>query len=190
MDKQIRSIIEDLLPLYQEGLLSEATTQWFEEQVANSEELQQLVAQTTKPLEKVEIKSPVEHDKMIQKIKRRLSIYQLIFIGISFFLAINTSLLNESFGFILWYTVLGVLTYVFYKDIKIVIYISMLPIFIWSIGVNISDYLAGHIDGSITLLAYLLESIMASFFLAVVHFLFALIGSLMGLLIFKIKEKG
>ena len=47
MDKPVRSIIEDLLPLYHEGLLSEETTQWLEEQVKGDEELQSLVAQTS-----------------------------------------------------------------------------------------------------------------------------------------------
>lgn len=188
MDKPVRSIIEDLLPLYHEGLLSEETTQWLEEQVKGDEELQSLVAQTSRPLEKVGIESTVEHDQMMRKIKRKLSVYQLIFMAISFFLAIKTSMLNESFGFVLWYAVLGVLGYLFYKDMKIVFLISFTPIFIWSLGSNIGDYMAGHIP-DMTLPSYLLSSIFGSLMTGLIHYLFAFIGSIIGLLILKIKEE-
>lgn len=190
MDKYVRFIIEDLLPLYNEGLLSEETTEWLEDQVAKNLELQKIVAQSNRPLEKIEIESTVEPDKMIKNIKRKLSIYQLIFMAISFYLAINTSLLNDSFGFIFWYTVLGIVTYLFYKDMKIVFYISMLPIFIWSIGGNIAEYRAGHIDNTVSITTYVFQSITGSFFMGLIHYLFALIGSLIGLLLIKIKERG
>lgn len=190
MDKPVRSIIEDLLPLYHEGLLSEETTEWVEEQVKGDEELQSLVAQTSRPLEKVEIESTVEHNQMMRKIKRKLSVYQLIFMGISFFLAINTSMLNESFGFVLWYAVLGVLGYLFYKDMKIVFLISFIPIFIWSIGINIGDYGAGHITPGITFASYFLQSFMGSLMVGLIHYLFAFIGSIIGFLILKIKGEG
>ncbi len=190
MDKYVRSIIEDLLPLYNEDLLSEKTTEWFDAQVAKDPELQKIVEQTNRPLEKIEIKSTVEPDKMFKNIKRKLSIYQLIFMAISFYLAINTSLLNDSFGFIFWYTVLGTVTYLFYKDMKIVFYISMLPIFIWSIGGNIAEYRAGHIDTSVSTMTYVFQSLTISFFTGLIHYLFALIGSLIGLLLIKIKGRG
>ncbi|MFS0863931.1 hypothetical protein [Fredinandcohnia sp. 179-A 10B2 NHS] len=190
MDKHVQSIVEDLLPLYNEGLLSETTTEWLEKQIKGNEELEKIVKQSSTPLVKEEIESPVEHDKMIKAIKRKLSIYQLIFVGLSFYLAINTSILNESFGFILWYAVLGVVTFLFYKDMKIVFYISVLPIFIWSIGGSISDYVNGQIDHTQSFIKFLLQTTAGSFFLAMIHYLFALIGSVMGLLILKIKERG
>lgn len=190
MDKHVRSIIEDLLPLYNEGLLSEDTTKWLEEQVEKSEELAMLVSQTNIPLEKEKIESPVDHDRMIKGIKRRLSIYQIIFVGISFFLAIHTSLLNESFGFILWYAVLGLLTYLFYKDMKIVFYISFIPMFIWSLGGNLSDYYAGHIDHSAQFVSFFFQSVGGSILLAMIHYGFALVGNLIALLIRKIWERG
>lgn len=189
MDKPVRSIIEDLLPLYHEGLLSEETTRWLEEQVKKDKELQALVAQTSRPLQNEEIESTVDHEQMIRKIKRKLSVYQLIFMAISFFLAIKTSMLNESFGFVLWYAVLGVLGYLFYKDMKIVFLISFIPIFIWSVGINIGDYLEGHVPG-MTFPSYLISSFMGSLMIALIHFLFAFIGCIIGFLILKIKEEG
>ncbi len=66
---------------------------------------------------------------MFKQIHRKLSMYQMIFIGVSFLLAVQTSLLNESLGFILWYTVLGLLSYLFYKDVKLVFLIAFVPTF-------------------------------------------------------------
>lgn len=180
MDRPTRSIITDLLPLYEEGLLSEETTDWLEEQVNMDPELEKEVTMLRMPLEKEEITSSVPHDEMLKKVKRRLSLYQLVFLGLSFFLAIQTSILNDSFGFTLWYAVLGVLTYCFYKDMRIVFYISFLPIFVWSIGLNLTSYQAGHIFANLA----------GSLSLALIHYLFALIGSIIGLLAIKIKEGG
>ena len=189
MDKHLtQAIIEDLLPLYNEGLLSTETTTWLEGQIQESEELQKLVTQSTIPLDKEEIDSPVQHDKMITTIKRRLALYQLIFVGLSFYLAIQTSLLNESFGFILWYAVLGLLTYLFYKDIKIVFYVSFIPIFIWSIGGNIADYMNGQIDTTVSLGRFLYQSVMGSTLVTLIHCLFAFIGSLIGFFYLKIRN--
>ncbi|MEI2401072.1 hypothetical protein, partial [Paenibacillus phytohabitans] len=130
---------------------------------------------------------PVQHDKMITNIKRRLALYQLIFVGLSFFLAIQTSMLNDSFGFILWYTVLGLLTYLFYKDMKIVFYISFIPIFIWSISGNISDYMSGDIVGAVSFGPFLLQSIIGSILVTLLHYVFAFIGSMIGFLYIKIR---
>ncbi|MEH7226545.1 hypothetical protein V7112_22345 [Bacillus sp. JJ1566] len=188
MDKRKQAIIEDLLPLYNEGLLSAETTTWLEEQIQDNKELQKLVDQATTPLEKEEIASPVQHDRMITTIKRRLSLYQLIFVGLSFFLAIQTSMLNESFGFILWYAVLGLLTYLFYKDMKIVFYISFIPIFIWSISGNISDYMNGDIGSTVSFGQFLLHSVIGSILVTLIHYLFAFIGSIIGFLYIKIRN--
>ncbi|MCH1625635.1 hypothetical protein [Fredinandcohnia quinoae] len=190
MDKQIRSIIEDLLPLYNEGLLSEETTNWLEEQVKRNDDFQNLLKHTVEPLEKEAINTTIEHEKMMKRINRKLSIYQIIFVAISFFLAIKTSILNESFGFILWYAVLGLLTYLFYKDFKIVLYISLLPIFIWSLGSNLTDYQSGNIDDNQTFSVFFFMSMVGSLLLSLIHFIFALLGSMMGFLIIKIKERG
>jgi len=186
MDHRKQAIIEDLLPLYNEGLLSEETTTWLEEQIHENEDLQKLVNQTATPLLKEEIESPIQHDKIITKIKRRLALYQLIFVGLSFYFAIQTSLLNDSFGFTLWYAVLGLLTYLFYNDMKIVFYVSFIPIFMWSIGGNMSDYAHGKIDSSFV--PFLLQSVMGSILVSMIHYIFAFIGSLIGFFYMKIRN--
>ncbi|MBP3040655.1 hypothetical protein J9303_14280 [Bacillaceae bacterium Marseille-Q3522] len=188
MDNRIHSIIKDLLPLYNEGLLSEETTKWIEEQTSKSEELKELVSMSKRLLKKSEIKSTVDNEKMFKKINQKLSIYQIIFVAISFFLAINTSLLNESFGFILSYTILGCVTYLFYKDIKIVFLLAFIPIFIWSVGADISSYWAEETT-ELTFIPYLFQILISSFLFTLVHFLFSLLGSLIGWLLLKLKEK-
>lgn len=190
MDNKVRYIIEDLLPLYNEGLLSEETTKWFEEQINGSEEYKQLVLASQSPLPKPAIPSPVDHERMLQRIKRKLAVYQLIFVAISFFLAINTSLLNESFGFILWYAVLGAVTYGFYKDMRMVALISIVPVFVWSLGSSIADYRSGDMTPDLGLGEFMINSAAGALLLSGLHYVFALVGSLIGLLIVKLREKG
>ncbi|CAM4182915.1 zf-HC2 domain-containing protein [Lederbergia lenta] len=175
-------IAEDLLPLYNDGLLQEETDEWLESHLKSCQKCNELAQLTKEPVEKETIISPVNHDKMMEKIKLKLSIYQIIFVGISFFFAIKTSLLNESFGFILSYTVLGVITYLFYRNFLIVTAIAFLPIFLWDIFQSFSMY----VDGDTSLLL----GIIGSAFLALIHLIFALMGSVIGLLILKLKKRG
>lgn len=168
------SIIEDLLPLYNEGLLQDETNGFVKKHLQNCTACAELENLSTEPvIEDAVPASTINHEKMMSKITFRLSLYQIIFVGISFFLAMQTALLNDSFGFILSYTILGLLTYLFYKNIKIVIAITFLPIFLWSIGTTITDTNFNNIYGSL---------IVAS-----LHLLFALIGALIGWLILKLK---
>ncbi|MBO1003959.1 zf-HC2 domain-containing protein [Pseudogracilibacillus auburnensis] len=168
-------IAEDLMPLYNEGLLQDETASWLEAHLKTCRNCRELAHLSKEPVEKVAMESTVNHDKMMGKIKLRLSIYQIIFVGLSFFFAIKTSLLNDSFGFILSYTVLGVLTYLFYKNIWIVIAIAFLPNFIWSL-IDISEFSFNGIVGSI--------------FIGVIHLSFALVGNIIGWLILQVRERG
>ncbi|WP_262421798.1 zf-HC2 domain-containing protein [Bacillus aquiflavi] len=117
MDKAF-FIVEDLLPLYSEGLLSVETTKWLEEHLEQCEHCKELAALSKDSIVKEPVESTVDQKKMFKQINRKLSLYQIIFVTLSFIFAIQTSLLNESFGFILSYTILGLITYLFYKDMK------------------------------------------------------------------------
>ncbi|HEY4554523.1 MAG TPA: zf-HC2 domain-containing protein [Bacillaceae bacterium] len=183
-------IAEDLLPLYQEGLLQPETAEWLEEHMKTCNGCRELGQLLRKPVEKETIVSESGPDKMMAKINFKLSIYQIIFVGMSFFMAIRTSILNESFGFILWYAVLGAVTYLFYRNMKIVAVISFLPIFLWSLTQSAVDFSAGRIDSSLSAVSYFLSSAMGALWVAVIHLSFALIGSLIGALILKLKERG
>ncbi|MBS4206928.1 zf-HC2 domain-containing protein [Bacillus sp. FJAT-50079] len=169
------SIVEDLLPLYHEGLLQDETVSWVDEHFKKCDHCREIAQISKQPIDPEQIQSTVNYDQMMEKIKLRLSIYQIIFVGISFLFAIKTSLLNESFGFILSYAILGAITYLFYKSFWIVITIAFLPNFIWSL-IDIS--------------AFHFNSIIGSLFLAAIHVIFAFAGSIIGLLILKLRERG
>lgn len=180
-------IIRDLLPLYSENLLSEETTEWANEHLKECEECNALVEASFIELNTAPIESTLDQESMFKKINRRLSMYQIIFVALSFFLAANTSMLKGSFGFILWYPVLGLLTYLFYKDIKLVFMLSFIPMFIWSFGLNFIDFTKGaYIDT--TFFSFLGTSLISSLFPAVIHFIFAAVGGFMGYLIEEIKQ--
>ncbi len=188
MNKEVRFIIEDLLPLYNEGLLSEETKKWLEKQIEENEEVKQLVDTSQKPIEKEEVPNQIDQDAMFKKINRRLSIYQILFVALSFFLAIKTSALNNSFGFILWYAILGFVIYLFYSDIKIVFLFSFVPIFIWAMTSNISDYYAGGYT-DVSFLMMVGQSLSMALILSFLHLLFAALGSVVGWLAKKIWIK-
>ena len=183
-DKE-RSVFKDLLPLYQEGLLSKESAEWIEEAAENDEELQKLLKMTEAELPKEHIESTVHESQMFKKINRKLSLYQLMFTAISFFLAIHTSLLNESFGFILWYAVLGLAVYLFYRDMKLVILLSFAPIFIWGMGDILAEWDA---SGGTGVVEHLLYAVFGAFVLAVIHCFFAAAGMMIGWLFLKLKE--
>lgn len=192
MDKQmVRHIVEDLLPLYEEGLVSEETKKWLEEQLKKDENLRKLAQTLQTPLEKevIPIIDEVKQEKTFKNIQRKLSLYQIIFVAISFVLAIRTSLLNESFGFILSYAILGFIIYLFYKDMKIVFYLSFIPIFLWSVIDGISTYIARDVVEGITLMEYVYDLLLGTLLISFIHYLFALIGSVIGFLLKKLFQR-
>ncbi|MBO0991706.1 zf-HC2 domain-containing protein [Bacillus sp. SD088] len=171
-------IVEDLLPLYNEGLLHEETARWLESHIQSCEHCQKLASLSQEPIEQEPIHSSLDNEKMLKKINLRLSFYQIIFIAISFILAMKTSLLNESFGFILTYTILGLITYLFYRRMTIVVVIASLPNFIWSMVDSLSNE------------STFFHAVAGSLFLACLHLIFAVIGGVIGLLALKLKESG
>ncbi|KRG14205.1 zf-HC2 domain-containing protein [Lederbergia galactosidilytica] len=171
-------IVEDLLPLYNEGLLQEETTHWVESHIKSCKGCQELASLSQEPIDQEPIHSSIDTEKMLRQIHLKLSFYQIILIAISFIFAMKTSLLNGSFGFILTYTILGLITYLFYKRVTIVMVISFLPNFLWSI-----------VD-SLTSESTFLNAVFGSIFLACLHLIFAIIGCLIGFLVLKLKENG
>lgn len=120
------------------------------------------------------------------KFYRKLSIYQLILMAISFFAAISTSLMGNSFGFVLWYAVLGGITYSFYRDVKLVLLIAFTPIFLWQFGDMLYDWIKGDIADTGGL-AYIGMAFAGAFITACLHTVFALVGTAIGWLIGKKK---
>lgn len=63
MKKYEKYIIEDLLPLYEEGLLSEETKEWLEVQLKKNEEYQRLHEKMQQPLEKQTFRKSMRQNK-------------------------------------------------------------------------------------------------------------------------------
>ncbi|GIP38455.1 hypothetical protein J31TS4_17350 [Paenibacillus sp. J31TS4] len=188
-NKTQRHIVEDLLPLYVEGLLSEETARWVEEQARDDEQLAELLQTARQPLPSEPVPEQPDYETMMKRIKRRLSLYQMLFTAISFYLAMRASLLNESFGFIGWYCLFGAVTYLFYKDSKLVFLLAFVPIFLWSLGDTLSDMGKGEtIYGGIA--AGFLPAMAGAALTAALHYGFALAGNAMGWLIVKIRKGG
>ncbi|ADU31715.1 hypothetical protein [Evansella cellulosilytica] len=188
---KIKYVIEDLLPLYEENLLSDVTKEWFEEQVKGNEELEQLVKMTRSNLiEENDFSSNIDTEKMFKQVNQKLALYQIIFVAISFMFAIRTSLLSNSFGFIISYTLLGLVTYLFYKNIKIVFYISFIPTFLWATGMHIIDFMEGMHVEHFVLTEYIIQSFLGVLMLTLIHFVFSLIGCLLGWLFLQLKKGG
>lgn len=182
------SIAEDLLPLYKESLLQEATNKWLEEHLAKCDSCSKLHQRSQKPIVHENPASPVNYEKMMSRINLKLSLYQLILLGISFFLAIRTVVLEENFEFILYYTILGLVAYLFYKNFKIVTLIAFLPVFIWHFGTMIPE-LANYTENALNNpLNGIFDISMVSFMAGFIHLLFALIGALIGYFILKLTE--
>lgn len=181
-------IVEDLLPLYSEGLLSAETEKWVKNHLESCSHCSNLEQKTGEPMTEEAIASPIQHEKMMSNITLKLTFYQMIFIGISFFLALKTALLNDSFGFILSYTVLGFVTYLFYKSFKLTIVIAFLPIFAWSLSTTIPISENDLGNSSTHLFTLFSQTLAGSMIIAGIHLGFALIGALIGLLSLKLKE--
>lgn len=177
-------IVEDLLPLYVEGLLQDETAKWLEKHLEQCESCKEIAEMTEKPLVEVSSQPTQSNEKMIKRIQFKLNIYQMIFVCVSFIFAMRTSLLNDSMGFILSYTILGFVLYLFYKNYKTVIAIALLPTFFWSVGTVLLD-LNHDLGGSILQQSY--QIIVGSLFVAVLHVIFSIIGATIGLLIYKLR---
>lgn len=183
-------IIEDLLPLYNEALLSEETTKWVTAHLQTCKHCQQLAQRSQRPLEAKQISSADVDKDLFKKINRKLSVYQLVFVSLSLILAMTTSLLNESFHFILTYTILGTVTYLFYKDLKIVFAVAFIPIFLWYVGITMRDYLNDAMIDGFSVGKMILSTLSGGTITAFIHLIFSFIGSFIGFFILKLKESG
>ena len=184
------SIVEDLLPLYNDDLLQEETKNWVEDHLATCESCAKIARLSKEPMETEKIDSPIDYEKMMKKNTLKISIYQLIFVGHSFFLAMRSSVLMDDFSFILYYTLLGFVTYLFYKRYVIVTIISFVPTYLWHVG-----YLFTEMDevlsvGQSTFGELLLNIFYGSFIWAGLNLLFALIGATSGFVPLNLFESG
>lgn len=186
-------IVEDLLPLYEEGLVQEETRQWMEQHFAICSDCASLIGID---LPKVEpVKPELSAEKMIAKTKLKLTIYQLLFVALSFVFAMSTAIFTEQgFGFVLSYFVLGAVVYGFYHSWLLLLVLSFVPVFIWNAFYTILTYDSISVWWNEMLqydspMGILFQLIFAGLFTAVIHTAFAVLGAMFIALIKKAFQK-
>ena len=187
-------IVEDLLPLYEENLLQPETKQWVEQHLAGCPTCQKL---TSTGIEALPQLAPPKKSAnvMMQHAQLKLSVYQLLFVILSFAFAINTSLLNESFAFILSYFILGAVTFYFYRHVLLTLLLAFLPIFLWSIYATIqsfgsySKWYAESMTYYSSSLSLMMNTILGSALTALIHTLFTILGIIVVKLLIQAFKK-
>jgi hypothetical protein len=116
---------------------------------------------------------------MMRNIRRKLSVMQFILVAVSFFMAISTSMMGGSFGFILWYAVLGGVTFLFYRDVRFVLLVAFVPIFLWLFADTMHGWWQGGAEGAARdtgFFRFVLTALGGSLLGAGLHTLFAFVG--------------
>lgn len=135
----------------------------------------------------VEVPSaPTDYATMMRKIQRKLSIMQLIFMALSFFMALSTSMMGGSFGFVFWYAVLGLVSYLFYRNVWLGLLVSFVPIFLWLFVDTFQGWVQGSVEGT-GFFGFLLMALVGALVGAGIHTLFALGGMAIGWLFARKK---
>lgn len=183
------SIIEDLLSLYEENLLQPETKQWVEKHLASCNQCGDYMTSSAIPIPAEAIQPTKTANRMIKNVQLKLSIYQILFVVLSFILAMNTNIFSDSFAFVLTYFLLGFLTFLFYRNWLIALAISFIPIFVWAIIEPIQSYgsYANYIadQGEFGFLHLILGGLLVGF----IHTIFTILGSVVALLFQKIFKK-
>lgn len=176
------TITQDLLPLYEEGLLQPETKLFVDEHLHSCDECRQIAEQSQIPLAP-KVKPGLSSKKMIRKVTLRVASIQIFFVAIAFLLAMSTSLMNGSVGYILTYTILGAITYLFYQSMFMSFLIAAVPTLLWSIMKYMTNWLGG----------VPLESISGEFGVTIIvffmHVIFTIIGIAIGFCIRKVMEE-
>ncbi|MCM3512492.1 zf-HC2 domain-containing protein [Carnobacterium inhibens] len=176
------AILQDLLPLYEEKLLHPETEDFIEEHLKSCQECRHIAKNSHIPLP-AEVKPGEPSKKMIQKITLRLTTIQIFFVTIAFVLALGTTVMNNSSGFILSYTILGAVTYLFYRSALVAVLLAVVPTFIWNCLIYMTHslgkfYTESFSDGVLIVLVSLS-----------MYLVFTIIGVFIGYCILKIKEE-
>ena len=187
-------IVEDLLPLYEENLVQPETKKWIEQHLADCPTCQKLTSNVIEALPQL---APPKKSAtaMMQHAQLKLTVYQLLFVILSFAFAMNTSLLNESFAFILSYFILGVATFYFYRHVLLTLLLAFLPIFIWSIYATIqsfgsySKWYAESMAYYSSTLSLMMNTVLGSALTALIHTLFTILGIIVVKLLIQAFKK-
>ncbi|WP_394121967.1 zf-HC2 domain-containing protein [Planococcus donghaensis] len=175
------AIVQDLLPLYEEELLQLETKHFVEEHLKSCHECRRMAEQSQIPLP-AEVKPGGSPEKMIRKITVRLTTIQIFFVAIAFMLAMGTTVMNDKAGFILTYTILGAVTYLFYRSVLVALLLAGVPTFIWNCLLYMTDMFGEFYAESF------LEALQLTLLVVAIHLLFTFIGIVIGFCVLKIRE--
>lgn len=188
-------IAQDLLPLYEEDLLHKETRDWMEAHLSTCERCRTQGNATLEHFPTAEAKPKKSASVMMQNVRSRLAVYQLLFVLLSFAFAMGTSLFADSFQFILSYFILGISTFYFYRSWVFTLSISMVPIVLWSIYDTIASYgsykewFTQAIENGASIPGLFGTLIGGALLMGIIHTVFAILGAVVILLVFKIREK-
>lgn len=186
-------IVEDLLPLYEENLLQEETTRWVNGHLASC-----AACREKTNIELAQIPTPTPNKtaaKMMKNAQLKLTIYQLIFVLLSFVFAMSTSIFTGSFQFILSYFVLGICTFYFYRNWILTVCIAVIPIFLWTIYDTIasfgsySNWYSQQMEYHDSIISLFINLISGGLLMGLIHTIFTLLGAIVVVLVTKSFEK-
>ena len=187
------TIIEDLYPLYEEGLVHENTAEFIEQHVNSCPHCASRLLG-----KQVELAAPVEKPRVsaamsVKKTQSKLAIYQLIIMLLSFYFAMTTNLFAESFGFILTYFILGLVIFLFYRSWLLTFLIAFLPVFFigfyeTAMAPNAYRlYKEDHLGGNIFVFIWM--HFIGAVFMAAMHTFFTMLGAVVALFMTKLKKE-
>lgn len=176
------TIVQDLLPLYEEDLLQLETKQFIEEHLKSCQECRHIAEQSQIPLP-AEVRPGGASKKMIRNITVKLTTIQIFFVSIAFILAMSTTIMNDNSGFILTYTILGTVTYLFYRSVLVAILLAGVPNFIWNCLSYMTDWFGEFYAESFS------EALQIALTTLIIHLLFTFIGIIIGFCILKIRKE-
>lgn len=178
------TIVQDLFPLYEEDLLQLETKQFIETHLQSCQKCRSIAQQAQIPLP-TKINMDQDSKKMIRKITRKLTTIQIFFIAIAFILAMGTTVLVDTndFLFILTYSLLGLVTYLFYRSFLVTFLLAGIPNFLW----NCLLYMTNWFDD--IYVKNFSEAFQLAITSLIIHLIFTLVGSIIGFCILKIREK-
>ena len=187
------TIIEDLYPLYEEGLVHEHTATFIEEHLKSCSQCSSRFigkqSELNAPIEKSKVSAAVS----VKKTQSKLAVYQLLLMLLSFYFAMTTNLFAESFGFILTYFILGLVTFLFYRSWLLTFLIAFLPVFFigfyeTAMAPNAYRlYKGDHLGGNIFVFVWM--HFIGAAFMAAMHTFFAMLGAVVALFITKLKKE-
>ena len=178
------TIVQDLLPLYEEDLLQLKTKQFIEEHLKSCQECRHIAEQSQIPLP-TEVRPGGASKKMIRNITVKLATIQIFFVSIAFILAMGMTIMtgNSNFGFILTYAILGAVTYLFYRSALVAVLLAGVPNFIWHCLLYMTDWFGEFYAESFS------EALQIALMAVIIHLLFTFIGIIIGFCILKIREE-